>query len=234
MNTDTYIDRAERAFWTFANANKDFAVCDANATLLGEKVKSMNLDFADPSHLEIAWWSIAPKTTPTRKPAQAPAVAPQPEPLEAAIEKEALRILEAGEIEDALKNLSAKQFEQKSYNLAFARALELREERRVKSVLAKGDLVAAEHRANQQGTSVASEISKSEKRMVAAQSPTSYSPSSARRSGIESTHNMHASSSMHKRTPAEVMAQEKKDQAFIDAANAKTARLLRVKANKGK
>ena len=227
-------DRAERAFWLFARNNPDFAVCDANASLLADAVKKLGLDYTDASHLEMAWSSIRPRTTPARKSAPASTAAPAPEPLEAAIEKEALRILESGEIEDALKNLSARQFEQKTYNLSFARALELREEGRVKQTLARGDIIAAEQRANQQGTSPVSEIAASEKRMIAAQNPTAYSPRAARRSGVESTHNMHASSSMRKRTPAEVMMQERKDQAFQEQAAAKTARLIRYKANRNK
>jgi hypothetical protein len=236
MNTQPsqdVLDKAVESFNAFCSRNPDFYPCDANAQLLANQVKKLKLDFSAVSSLEHAWTTIKPAPA-RRKTAPAPVAAPAPEPLEIAIEKEAIRLLNSGEIDEALAHLNAKQFENRTYNKAFARALELREQGRVKQTLARGDLIQAEQFAHQQGTSPASEIAKAEKRMVAAQNPNQYSPNAARRSGIESTHNMNASSSMRKRTPAEVMAQERKDQAFLDAANAKTARLIRVKANKGK
>jgi hypothetical protein len=238
MNTQPsqdVLDKAVESFNAFCSRNPDFYPCDANAQLLANAVKRLGLDFSEVSSLQHAWVTIKPKSAPARKPAPVPTAAPASEPLELAIEKEANRILASGELEDALLNLSAKQFEQKSYNLAFARALELREQRRAKDIqLARGDVIQAEQRAAQQGTTVASEIAASEKRMVAAQNPNQYSPSAARRSGIVSTHDMGTSSTRRKPTLEAALAQERKDQAFLDAANAKTARLIRVKANKGK
>jgi hypothetical protein len=220
-----YINRCETAFNSFVDATPDFVNSESNCRNLVASLDRLGLTYDRASHLEIAYRSINSKKA---------APAPAPEPLEAAIEREANRILAAGEIEHALQNLSAKQFEQKSYNLSFARALELREQRRVKSVLTRGDLAVAENLANKNGTSVASEISKSEKRMVAAQNPYPASPRTERSRGIENTHMMATYSTKRKPTLEAALAQERKDQKFLDEAATKTARLIRVKANKGK
>jgi hypothetical protein len=227
MNTDhaEYINRCEVAFNSFVAATPDFVNSESNCRNLVASLDRLGLTYDRASHLEIAFRSInSKKAAPT----------PQGVPLEAAIEKEALRLLNTGEIDEALAHLSAKQFEQKSYNRAFARALEIREERRVKQTLARGDLMAAEFRANQQGTSPVSEIAASEKRMIAAQNPNQYSPTAARRSGVVSTHDMGTSSTRRKRTPEQILAADRADQKFLDEAHTKSARLLRVRANRNK
>jgi hypothetical protein len=239
MNTQNqeFIDRAEAAFNRFCILNPDFIPSDASASLLGEAVQRLKLPLDRVESLTHAWITIRPrpKSTPARKPAQAPAAALAPEPLEAAIEKEAIRLLDSGEVDETLARLSATQFEHRCHNLAFVRALEIREERRAKSVLlARGDLIQAEQRSRQQGTSPVFEIAKAEQRMIAAQNPNPYSPNAARRSGIVSTHDMTTSSTRRKPTLEAALAQERKDQAFLDAAAAKTARLIRYKANRGK
>jgi hypothetical protein len=101
-------------------------------------------------------------------------------------------------------------------------------------LLTRGDLAVAENLANKNGTSVASEISKSEKRMIAAQNPFPASPITERSRGIENPHLMATYSTKRKPTLAQAIARQEEDQKFLDEAAAKTARLIRVKANKGK
>jgi hypothetical protein len=218
-----YISRCETAFNQFVEATPSFVNSEANCRNLVASLDRLGLTYDRASHLEIAYRSINSKKA---------APAPAPEPLEAAIEKEALRLLDSGEIDEALAHLNAKQFENRTYNKAFARGLEIREERRVKQTLARGDLVAAEQRAHQQGTSPVSEIAASEKRMIQAQNPYPASPRTERSRGIENTHNMGTSSTRRKQTAERAEAQRKADNAWIEEQEAMGARRRRVLAHR--
>jgi hypothetical protein len=238
MNTEhvEYINRCETAFNQFIDSTPDFVNSEENNRSLIAALDRLGLTYDRASHLEIAYRTIKSKKPATAAPV-VPAV-PKAESFETSVEREANRILDSGELTaEILHRMTAKQVENAQRNYAWSRALEILESRRVKITLAPADVALAERRAQANGSTVQSEISKAQSQMnsiaVHNQQP-SPSVTAQRSRGFVTTASQHAGSTRRQPSLAQAIAQEKKDQAFIDAANAKTARLIRIKANRNK
>lgn len=246
MNTQPsqdVLDKAVESFNVFCSRNPDFYPCDANAQLLANAVKRLNLDFSEVSSLQHAWVSIKPKGAPARKPAPV-AATPAPAVRESLlsperIDAESRRRIAEGEISrEIVSNWSAKELLRHSQqDLATARAIEILYERKPVEP-SRGDVNHSFGVATRNHTDLGSEIIKTVDARLAptvqAQNPNAYSPNAARRSGILSTHDMATYSTKRKPSLAQAIARQKEDQKFLDEAAAKTARLIRVKANKVK
>jgi hypothetical protein len=239
MNTEhaEYINRCETAFNKFIDATPDFVNSEENNRSLIAALDRLGLTYDRASHLELAFRSIKSKKPTTAAPA--PAAAPQAESFEASVEREANRILDSGELTDEiLHRMTSKQVEIAQRSYAWSRAVDILEARRVKQVLAPADVTVAEKRALANGTTVQSEISRAQQQMnsVAAhnQRPANSSPAQ-RSSGIANTHQMATWSTRRKQTPAQIEAQRKADNAWIEEQESIAARRRRVLAHrKGK
>jgi hypothetical protein len=241
MNTEhvEYINRCETAFNQFVDGTPDFVNSEENNRQLIAALDRLGLTYDRASHLEIAFRSIKPNTPTT--PAPAPAAVPtalqvglSPDRITA----EAERMIRDGEVSNEIVfRMSAKELEHRSHSLAFAKALDLLHERNLSVEPSRGDVNHSFGVATKNHTNLGNEIVKTVDARLAptvqAQDPYRHSPSAARRSGII---NQHEYGVQQKKQPslAQALALEKKDQKFLDEAATKTARLIRMKAHKGK
>src|ERR1700738_3868176 len=134
MNTEhvEYINRCETAFNQFVNGTPDFVNSEENNRSLIAALDRLGLTYDRASHLEIAFRQLKSKKSTTTAPA-APSV-PQTESLETAVEREANRLLDSGEVTfEPVRGMSAKERERRCMSRAFALCLDLLEERRVKT-----------------------------------------------------------------------------------------------------
>ena len=238
MNTEhvEYINRCETAFNQFVNGTPDFVNSEENNRSLIAALDRLGLTYDRASHLELAFRSIKSKKPATAAP-PVPAV-PQAESFETSVEREANRLLDSGELTgEILHKMTGRQVENAQRSYAWCRAVEILEARRVKQVLAPADVAVAERRALARGTTVQSEISKSQQQMnsVAAHNlrPPNSSPAQ-RSSGIMNTHQGATYSTKRKETPEQIEARRKADQRWIDEQETLAARRRRVMAHRNK
>jgi hypothetical protein len=185
---------------------------------------------------------MRPRQEVTAPPAVATA---QPEPEDDSLTAEAKQLIAQGRVSrESIAQMTALQYERAISSPVFNKCLELLEPRRDPSPLTLGELKEAHghaHRMNQQGHTVitadvvrAVEESKRTHWTSVYQDPSAPSaPYSASRGIVNLNRAMHIP---NKRQPTmkEVISQEQKDQKFLEEQRAKSARALRVRANRGK
>jgi hypothetical protein len=110
-----FLDACDTAFLAFQHRNPDFVFSEALAREMALTLQAEGLDPRNVHHLSAAWLKVRPSP------------APPPAPVsEDAITTEARRMLASGEVTvESVRALRAEEFEQRSHNLAFLRALEL-------------------------------------------------------------------------------------------------------------
>jgi hypothetical protein len=143
---EAYLERCASAFRVFETRNPDYQNSEAAARLMATELGAAKLEADNADHLEYIWSKIRPA-------APAPVVEPA-DPLEA----EALRLISSGEVTvEKVRALSSEEFERKSHNLAFCKALELIEKPALPQP-SRGDVAIAYGRARRNGTELTAEI----------------------------------------------------------------------------
>jgi hypothetical protein len=243
MPTQELIDRAVDAYNAFCAHNPDYTVCEANASLLADAVKRLRLPFHELSSLQHAWVTVRPRTVPARKSAPAPTAAPAPAVPQSGltperITAEAERMIRDGEVSNELVfRMSARELEHRSHSLAFAKALDLLHARDLSVEPSRGDVTHSFGVATKNHTNLGNEIVKTVDARLAptyANQQPSPSATSQRSRGFVTNASQWATSTRREPTLAQAIAIQKADQQHLDESKAASARLRRVRANRGK
>jgi len=113
-----YLDACQSAFVLFTERYPDYPQTEAHARQMALELTAAGLSPTSADHLAVVWEKIRPRVK------AAPAAPAQVS--EDAITTEARRMLSSGEVTvESVRALRAEEFEQRSHNLAFLRALEL-------------------------------------------------------------------------------------------------------------
>lgn len=167
---EAYLERCASAFGVFETRNPDYQHSEATARLMAAELGQAKLEADNADHLEFIWTKIRPT---------APAAIQEPsDPIEA----EALRLIASGEVTvEKVRALSSEEFERKSHNLAFCKALEL-VEKPAEPQPTRGDINIAYGRARRNGTELTAEIVKAveESRNATASAYAGYVPPAER------------------------------------------------------
>jgi len=237
-NNEQFLDACARAFVVFAELHPEYKQTESEARAMVAELTASGLSPADPTHLSAAWIRIRP-----RVPA---AVTPEPEVAESTdpIEVEAHRLLSSGEVTvQSVRAMSSHELEMRIRNLAFCRALELLPKPAPEPIRTRGDVVIAEGRknhANKNGIILdydpVAAVEASRRAVAEGYANSGAAPASLPRGTSRSVVNLNQSMHVAKPQPSlqTCLSQEKKDHKWLEEQRTKSARAIRVRANRGK
>jgi hypothetical protein len=230
-----YLDQCEAAFLVFADRFPDFDQSEATSRIMAAGLREVGLSPTSSDHLAAVWLKIRPSV-----PAPAPVVTESTDP----IEREALRMIADGEVTVAsVRAMSSHELELRIRNLAFCRALELLPKPAPEPIRTRGDYVRehgiADH-ANKEGIVLdydpVAAVEATRRAFAEGYANSSSAPAAPARGASRSVVNLNQAMHIPKAQPSlqACLTQEQKDQKWLEEQRTKSARAIRVRANRGK